>query len=262
MIRKNRTMRVIAYLGTMALACTACESTLPAAADGSFSAATADGAAPAIRPPLVPYADSAGLAHEADAEYQSGLADLMSLAPILGVPLVTSSYRAGYVTGLDEGDAYQSFVDAEMRALGCAEGFAAIQDYLEPPLTRAGHVQEVCSYAGHKVEPHGGLFAERRLRQARWAAGHLGESRQIETMLEAFEVGYDMGFRHAWEALDQPAHVERVVDLRCEAVALKIRPPLSPAQLDAATSKCVERARAAKTKFAATASWSRTAAQE
>jgi hypothetical protein len=186
----------------------------------------------------------------------------MPQAPILGVPLVTSSYRAGYVTGLDEADAYQSYVDAQMRAVGCSEGFAAIQEYLEPPLTQARHVQAVCAYGGHKVEMRGSLFAERRLRQGRWAARHLGDSRQIETMLEAFEVGYDMGFRHAWEALDQPAHVERVVDLRCEAVVLKIQPPLSPAQQDTATSKCVERARAAKSKFAATASWWPTSPRE
>jgi hypothetical protein len=237
--------RLAVCLGTLATACVACDS-LPPGVYVEVEPATAHDAPTLPEGRSLPLIRPFDAEHEVDAEYENGLAELMPMAPVLGVPLVTAAYRAGYNTGLEEADTYQLFVDGEMRAVGCVEGFAAIHEYFS---AEEAHVQEVCASQRRKTEPQGALFAEWRLKAARWAAAHLREERQIKSLMNIYVAGYNMGFLHEWEGVDQEAHVLKVVHDRCETVAAKIQPPLSQAQLTEASNRCVEGARAAKGKY-------------
>ena len=55
--------------------------------------------------------------HEGDVEYQNGLAALLSMAPLLGPKLITSAFRVGYRTGLQEAGHFQASVDGDTGVL-------------------------------------------------------------------------------------------------------------------------------------------------
>ena len=179
--------------------------------------------------------------HESDTEYQNGLAAMMSMAPVLGAKLVTSAFRIGYVTGLEEAGAYQRFVDGQIGSLGCMRGFAAVADYAPPTEADVEKIEGACRNKEPEAKMQGARFSELRLKEAQWAGEHLSDPREVKALITIYSVGYNMGFAHKWETVDQEAHVERVAGEQCNVVVQHIQ--LSADQISAAASKCHNRAR-------------------
>src|ERR1700678_557997 len=104
----------------------------------------------------------------------------------------------------------------------------------------------ICANKHPKAEIQGALFSEWRLKEAQWAGEHLQDPREIKALITVYVVGYNMGFAHQWEVLDQETHLEMVVGERCKQVVQNVQPPLSPPQVAAASDRCVTEARAMK----------------
>lgn len=204
----------------------------------------------AVPPPAEP---AARFTHEGDREYQNGLVKFMHMAPLFGddgVELVTSVFRVGYLTGLQEANEYQTFMDGKVSSLGCTYGFAAIREYFaQPSDAEVARTKDLCASKRPESGIQGPRFAASRLNAAQTFARRFRDPRQIEILTSVHVVGYNMGFAHEWEAVDQETHVEQIVNDRCSQVVQKIEPPLSPAQLEAAAAKCKSNARQSKAEF-------------
>lgn len=238
----SRPLTLAALFGLM-VACSACQGS-EAAPQTSLAQHAERPAEPASKPAAEPFE------HEADTEYQNGLASLMYAAPVLGSKLVTSAFRIGYLTGVQEARAYQYYTDGGTGAIGCSAGFVAIRDYFAPPTEAdAARVKDLCDNKEPKAQLSGALFSQWRLKEAQWAGEHLEDPREIDILITIYTVGYNMGFAHQWETLDQETHVEKVVYERCEEVVEKIKPPLSAAQVAVASSKCRDEATDTRQKF-------------
>jgi hypothetical protein len=193
--------------------------------------------------------------HESDTEYENGLASLMSWATALGASRVTSAYRVGYMAGLYEARDYQAFSDGEIRGMACHTGFAVVKEYFpeySAPFSEAevARIHEVCENKIPEARPGGAGFSKWRLKVAQWATESSQDPREVKALITVYNVGYNMGFAHAWEAVDHETHVEKITEERCNGVVQKMQPPTpSPAQLVAASSKCREDARVAKEEY-------------
>jgi hypothetical protein len=202
------------------------------------------------QPRVKPTASSEPFEHEGDTEYQNGLAEFMTMAPLLGRQLVTSVYQVGYLTGLQEARDFQAYMDGNVGGVGCLAGFRAVSGYFARP-TEAGvaKIADVCANKNPDTNHQGPLFSKWRMKEAQWAGEHFQDPREIKALITIYVVGYNMGFAHRWESIDQDAHVEEVFDHRCELVAQNVRPPLSTEQIAAASTQCRGEARAERQKF-------------
>jgi hypothetical protein len=108
--------------GLLAVALAGCEARSTEARPANAPSRTNADAEPTARPepaslPLQPYE------HEADTEYQNGLASMLEMSPVVGARIVTLIFRIGYATGLEEAANVQAYTDGQMSTLGCTTGF-------------------------------------------------------------------------------------------------------------------------------------------
>ena len=103
----------------------------------------------------------------------------------------------------------------------------------------------VCANNRPKTGPQGPLFSQWRLKQAQFAAEHFRDPREIDAVVMIYTVGYNMGFAHGWESVDQESHVEKVTADWCERI-VQSQDKLSAEQAAAASAKCREAGRRAR----------------
>lgn len=181
--------------------------------------------------------------HESDVEYQNGLAKVLEWSPALNGPkLITAVYTGGYQLGLLEAEDYQSFVDGMVSGLGCSYGFAALRGI-------ASRADDLCPNSRAEARPQGRLYSKGRLLNAQLSAKTFQDSRQIEIIGAVYRIGYNMGFAHRWEAVDQATRVERLVKDRCMQVVQKHEAALSATESGDALSKCEVGAKESKAEF-------------
>jgi len=205
----------------------------------------------AQRRPVVHRRTGTNTDFEHHTEYQNGLAAMMFAASVFGLDVVTSNYKHGCATGLDEASMFQNYTDRSSWDLGCESSFAAIAGYFAPlsDADLAG-ISERCSNRLPKNNgPQGALFSEERLKAAQRAGERFGDPTEINAYITIFTVGYNMGFAHRWESVNQEDALEKMTASGCEFVVQTSRPPLAPQQAGAAEGKCRDVARATRDEF-------------
>jgi hypothetical protein len=129
-------------------------------------------------------------------------------------------------------------------------GFVAVLEFLAPtdrPSTES--VDKACNRLRFpEASIQGAIFSKWRLEEAKFGAEHMSDPREIKALITIYTVGYNMGFAHVWEAIDQDAHVEEVTYDPCFKVVAMVKPPLSPEKAAVIQSKCSEVARETRAK--------------
>lgn len=188
--------------------------------------------------------------HEADTEYANGIASMMTFAPVMGAKLVTADFQLGYLAGLGEARSYQFYMNGMIGTNGCLKGFDAVMGYYAPP-TEAdiAKVKTICENKRPEAGPQGAQFSQGRMKEAQWAGEHFDDPREIKVLVTIYTVGYNMGFAHQWESVDQEANVEAVFKQECQLVVDHMKPPLPPDQLATASKACSTEAHLSREQF-------------
>lgn len=199
--------------------------------------------------PLAPFE------HADDTEYQNGLADLLTKALALGVGVVTSVYRWGYLTGLQEASLFEESLDSTMRWSGCLAGafFVGHARGNQIPLVKSREglqpFDQFCDGLRNReldgYGPQGKLLSKVRLKVVEQSAKYVQDPSELNVRVTIFMVGYNMGFAHAWEAVDHEAQAAKTTLDGCSAV-MAVTPPPSPELGHAIADKCSKDAKATR----------------
>jgi hypothetical protein len=133
---------------------------------------------------------------------------------------------------------------------GCSAGFALTVGYYAPPTDAdVEKVRQICANKRPETQMHGALFSKGRLEETQLVSEQFTDPREIDLLVTNWTIGYNMGFAHRWESVDQEANVEKVFLEHCEAVVDHLQPPLSPEHLATASQACSDAATGERQKF-------------